>query len=163
MGSLVFTYRQSVFDRALLQSCFEYPREVSLPISPIYMKRRRRLFEPCGADAAGDGRAASSTSPSVPEARWEAVSHLGNVNVNVLAGCTDSLVVHQVMQTYQALPTEGKGWYLVFHDACTGAVEAVDVVAPMPLDEVFKAQKLRRVADGELLVDNTRTKIGASV
>ena len=34
MGSLVFTYRQSVFDRALLQSCFEYPREVSLPISP---------------------------------------------------------------------------------------------------------------------------------
>ena len=125
--------------------------------------KRRRLFGPCGADAIGDERGASMTSPSVPEAPWEAVPHLGKVNVNVLAGCTDALVVHQVMQTYQALPTEGKGWYLVFHDACTGAVEAVDVVAPMPLDEVFKAQKLWRVADGELFVDNIRTKIDASV
>jgi len=103
------------------------------------------------------------TSPSVPEAPWEAVPHLDKVNVNVLAGCTDALVVHQVMQTYQAFPTEGKGWYLVFHDAWTGAVVAVDVVAPMPLDEVFKAQKLWRVADGELFVDNIRTKIDASL
>ena len=61
--------------------------------------KRRRLFVPCGADAAGDTRGASMTSPSVPEAPWEAVPQLGKVNVNVLAGCTDALVVHQVMQT----------------------------------------------------------------
>ena len=51
----------------------------------------------CGADAIGDEFGASMTSPSVPEAPWEAVPHLGKVNVNVLAGCTDALVVHQAM------------------------------------------------------------------
>jgi hypothetical protein len=70
--------------------------------------KRRRLFEPCGADAAGDERGASSTSPSVPEAPWEAVSHEGAVNINVLAGDAGAWVVHRVMQVPEALPSEGR-------------------------------------------------------
>ena len=37
------------------------------------------------------------------------------------------------------------------------------VVAPLPLDAVTKGKKLRRVADGELFVANTRTEIVASL
>ena len=51
----------------------------------------------------------------------------------------------------------------MFHDGWTAAVGAVDVVATLPLDEVFMGKKLWRVADGELCVDNTRTKIGVFV
>jgi hypothetical protein len=43
--------------------------------------KRRRLFEPCGADTAGDDRGASSTSRSVPDAPWEALPHSGNVYI----------------------------------------------------------------------------------
>ena len=78
--------------------------QISIPM------KRRRLFEPRGADAAGDDRAASSTSPSVPEPPWEAVPHEGNIYINVLAGGTAALVVHRVMQTREAPPPERKGW-----------------------------------------------------
>jgi hypothetical protein len=75
---------------------------------------RRRLFEPCGADGAGDERGASSTSPAAPAAAWEAAPHAGNVNINVPSGGADMWVVHRGMQIYEALPGEGKG-YIVFH------------------------------------------------
>ena len=117
----------------------------------IYMKRRRRLFEPCGADAAGDGRAASSTSPSAPEPPCEAVPHEENACINVLAGCTHALVVHRALQIREALPSERTDGCYVFHDGWAAAVDAFGVIALLPLDEVCNGKKLRLVADSELI------------
>ena len=67
------------------------------------------------------------------------------------------------MQIGEALPSEGKDWYLVLRDGWAAAVGAFDVLAPLPLDEVFKGKKLWGVADGELFVEDFRTKILASL
>ena len=107
----------------------------------IYMKRRRRLFEPCGADAAGDGRAASSTSPSAPEPPCEAMPHEENACINVLAGCTHALVVHRALQIREALPSERTDGCYVFHDGWAAAVDAFGVIALLPLDEVCSGKE----------------------
>ena len=124
--------------------------------------KRKRLFEPCGADEAPDEQRASSSSPSVRDAPWEAVPHEDNVYINVLVGGTAAWVVHRVMQIREPLPSEGKDWYLVPHEGWATAVGGSDSLAPLPLDDVFKGKKLWRAADGELFVENTRTKIVAS-
>ena len=125
--------------------------------------KRRWLVEPCGADSAGDERGASSISLSAPEAPWEAVSDEGNVYINVVAGSTDACLAHRVTQIREALPCEVQDLYLVFHDGGAAALDAADAVAPSPLDGVVKGRKLWRVADGELCVDDTPTKIGVFV
>ena len=89
--------------------------------------------------------------------------HQGNVYINVVAGGTDASVMNQVMQIRESRRSEGEDRYIVFHDGSAAAADAFDVVAPMPMDEVFKANKLWCVADGEQLVGNSRTKIGAYV
>ena len=121
--------------------------------------KRRRLVEPCCADAAGDERGASSTSPSVPEAPWEAAPDEGNVYIDVVAGGTDARVAHRVMQIRVALACEVKDRHIVFRDGWAASVVAFDVVALSPLDEVFKGQKLWCVASGELYVEYSRTMI----
>ena len=135
---------------------------LSVSIFP-FVTKRRWLSERCGADAASDERAASSTSSSAPEPQWEATVHQGNVYITVVAGGTDASVMNQVMQIRESRRSEGRDWYIVFHDGSAAAADAFDVVAPMPMDEVFKANKLWCVADGEQLVGNSRTKIGAYV
>ena len=57
------------FDIALPQSCVEQFFAQSYgPCVHIFLRlKRRRLLEPCGAVAAKDERAASTTSPSAPE------------------------------------------------------------------------------------------------
>ena len=104
MDIAVCTVSQCFFGVSFLQSCVEYPfRVCHFPYLHISLSmKRRRLVEPCGADAAGDKRGASSTSPTMPEAPWEAVPHEGHVIINVLACGTDARVVHRVMQICEA-------------------------------------------------------------
>jgi len=125
--------------------------------------KRRRLFEPCGADETPDEQRASSSSPSVRDAPWETLPHGGNVYINVPVGGTAAWVVHRVMQIREPLPSEGQDWFLVFHEGWAAAVDGSDTLAPLPLNDVFKGKKLWRAADGELFVENTRTKIVASL
>ena len=47
-------------------------------------------------------RGASSTSPTLSEAPWEAVPHEGHAIINVLACGTDARAVHRVMQLCEA-------------------------------------------------------------
>ena len=68
----------------------------------------------------------SSTSPSVLEAPWEAVSDACNVYINVFAGDADAWVAHRVMQIREALPSAGKDWYV---GGSVGGGGGVDVVA----------------------------------
>ena len=51
----------------------------------------------------------------------------------------------------------------MFHEGWAAAVDGSDSLAPLPFDDVFKGKKLWRAADGELFVENTRTKIVASL
>ena len=61
--------RHWFFDIALLQSWFEqfFAQSYGPCVHIFWRLKRRRLLEPCGADAAKDERAASTTSPIAPE------------------------------------------------------------------------------------------------
>ena len=83
----------------------------------------------------------------------------GNVCINVLAGGTEARVARPAMRICEALPRQGKGWYLVFRDGIPAAVDACDDVARVPLGEIVKGKKLWRVADNELFFENTWTEI----
>ena len=87
----------------------------------------------------------------------------GNVRINVLAGGTEAQVVRPAMHICEALPRQGKAWYLVFRDGIPATVDAFDDVARVPLGEVAKGKKLSRVAGNELFVENTWTEIVTSV
>ena len=77
--------------------------------------------------------------------------HEENAYINVLAGCTQALVVHRALQIREALPSERTDGCYVFDDGWAAAVDASGVIALLPLDEVCKGKKLRLVADSELI------------
>ncbi len=106
-------------------------------------------MERCGAEAASGERAASSTSHAALEPQQDAATHQGNVYINMVAGGTDAWVVHRIMLKRESLRSGGTCWCIVVHDGWAAPVGAFDVVALVPLVEVFKGKKLWRAADGE--------------
>jgi len=114
--------------------------------------KRRRIFEPCGIDEAGDERGASSTSPCVPEVPWETAPRACRRH-RCIAPCRYA----------RRFPARGRIGISSFHVGWAAAVDASEVVAPLPFNEVFKGKTLWGVADGELFVESTRAKIVASL